>query len=441
MEIDYLSKMRNRLNDVSPSFCLAKWYQTTLHLFNGNTQSCHHVKSHRVPLSEIAGDPGALHNSSFKKSVRAQMLKGKFPKECQYCWNIEKVGEYSDRIHKSASAWAAPYLPAAAKSHPDKGVYPTSLEVAFSNVCNFKCMYCSPSYSSLWHKEIKEHGPYPTSRLYNNLQIMKLNQVDPLEGENREKYVQAFWRWWPEVAPHLHHLRVTGGEPFLSPDTWALMESLIREPRPHLIFSINTNMSMSDATMNRLLQKIPLLAGKVAKFTLFLSIDSVGSQAEYIRHGLNFERFVQNAYRLLGETPTPIRVSYMITVNALCLPGLSPLIKLIARQRREFPQHEIGFDTPYLRHPEHLSLFILPRSFQNYLEGVLNEMRQGGFISEEVQKIERILALMKSRPYGFVKRVIMRRDLLAMLREHDRRRKTDFRKTFPEYDRFFMSWL
>ena len=29
-------------------------------------------------------------------------------------------------------------------------------------------------------------------------------------------YVEAFWRWWPDLYRDLHTFRITGGEPLLS---------------------------------------------------------------------------------------------------------------------------------------------------------------------------------------------------------------------------------
>jgi len=435
MEKGRLREVRDRLDQVSPSFCLAKWKQVTLHLFNGNTQSCHHVQSHRVPLGEVARDPGALHNSKCKQGVRAQMRRGEFPKECRYCWNVEKVGEISDRIYKSADTWAWPSLKeSVADIHSP---LPSYLEVAFSNSCNFKCMYCSPVYSSLWEQEIREHGPYPTSRRYGSLLAARLLGQEPLPAADRARYVEAFWKWWPVVSPHLQHLRVTGGEPFLSSDTWRLLDSLIENPQPQLTFSINSNMGMTDDMLTRYLKRLESLHGKVKKATLHCSLDSMGAQAEYIRFGLKFPVFQRNLRRLLSESRMPVHVSFMVTVNALSLPGLVPLIQWIASLRREFPRHEIGVDTPYLRLPQHLSVFILPKEWSRYIFAAVAEMERQSFSSAEINRLERIGKLMDGGGFFRLKRALMRRDFVRMLSEHDRRRGTDFRATFPEYREFF----
>ena len=110
---DYLKKVHDDINEVSPSFCIAKWKQVTMHLQNGNTHSCHHPNPHYVPVEEIMRNYKALHNSEFKKQQRKLMLEGKRPSECDYCWRVEDSpgNHYSDRTYKSADGkWAFPYL-------------------------------------------------------------------------------------------------------------------------------------------------------------------------------------------------------------------------------------------------------------------------------------------------------------------------------------------
>lgn len=99
---------RSRLDQISPSFCAAKWLQVSLHLYSGQTHSCHHPASHEIPLKELTDNPSALHNTEFKKSQRKMMLKGQRPTECSYCWDMEDTpgNHYSDRVTKSSDDWA-----------------------------------------------------------------------------------------------------------------------------------------------------------------------------------------------------------------------------------------------------------------------------------------------------------------------------------------------
>jgi hypothetical protein len=79
--IENFQNTKRKLDVISPSLCVAKWNQVTLHLATGTTHSCHHPTAHHIPLTEIENNPSALHNTNFKKEQRKLMLEGKRPKE------------------------------------------------------------------------------------------------------------------------------------------------------------------------------------------------------------------------------------------------------------------------------------------------------------------------------------------------------------------------
>ena len=163
-----MQEFKNQLDSKGPGFCLAKWTQVTTHLGSGITHSCHHVGAHKIKIDEIENDPGALHNTEFKKERRQEMLNGQRPIECDYCWRIEDNSDhFSDRVTKSISSWSYPYLNDIINSNGTENIYPKYVEVSFSNVCNFKCAYCGPAFSSKWTEEVKEKAAYKFTEYYN----------------------------------------------------------------------------------------------------------------------------------------------------------------------------------------------------------------------------------------------------------------------------------
>ena len=69
----HLLEVKEQVDNVSGSFCAAKWKQVTIHLQNGHTHSCHHPKTHVVPLDEVAINPSALHNTNYKKEATGRV--------------------------------------------------------------------------------------------------------------------------------------------------------------------------------------------------------------------------------------------------------------------------------------------------------------------------------------------------------------------------------
>ena len=101
-----IDRVKPLLDDISPSFCLAKWLYVQIHLPHGLTQSCYHPPTHKIPLEELKERPSALHNTKFKVAERKQMAQGKQPPGCEYCWKLEKLNQTSDRLYKSSEDWA-----------------------------------------------------------------------------------------------------------------------------------------------------------------------------------------------------------------------------------------------------------------------------------------------------------------------------------------------
>jgi len=104
--IDDIKKTKNKLDKISPSMCMAKWFQVSLHLLTGKTHSCFHPPAKTIPLEELKQNNSALHNTLHKQIQRQRMLKGERPEECEYCWKIEDAGHLSDRHYRSAEWWA-----------------------------------------------------------------------------------------------------------------------------------------------------------------------------------------------------------------------------------------------------------------------------------------------------------------------------------------------
>jgi hypothetical protein len=127
-------EVKEKLDSKGCGFCLAKWTQVTMHLDKGMTHSCHHPAPHKVPLSEIKRNPSALHNTRFKKLKRKEMLDGKRPDECNFCWNVEdNSNSFSDRVFKSSEPWSISQLDDIKNSEWREDYNPRYVEVNFSN--------------------------------------------------------------------------------------------------------------------------------------------------------------------------------------------------------------------------------------------------------------------------------------------------------------------
>jgi organic radical activating enzyme len=449
-------EIKKAMDDISPTFCAAKWVQTTLILQTGWNHSCHHPAPHKIPLDELAANYKALHNTKFKKQQMQTMLDGERPSECDYCWTVEDIGNVSDRTFKTGSSWAWNAIPEILAAKTDD-ITPTYLEISFSNVCNFKCAYCSPDISSKWLEEIEQFGPYPTSNKLGNLEWLKSSDRYPYANKDYNPYIEAFWKWWPELSKGLKTLRLTGGEPLLSKDVWALLEMLEADPDldPELVLGINTNLNVPTALIEKLSATIKRLAPRIKAIQIFTSNEATGTQAEYIRYGLKYKEWHTNLEGLLATIPSNVTVSIMTTINILSLSTLDLLLADIIdfrkRHNQSYTNNKLVVSLNYLRWPPFLhpclayselkqsTIKKLTAIRDKYADGVFHsEGHYGVFAGEEISAIDRICNLLE---HGVVKDVeLHRQDFAKFVTEYDRRKGTDFLATFPELTEFYKTY-
>jgi len=431
---------------VSPTFCLAKWHHTTIYLQTGETHSCYHPAPHKIPLLELAVNPTALHNTNQKRDERFSMLQGEKPSGCNYCWNIEALGDdyISDRKERNASIYT-PERFAAIKAAPLANVNPQYIEISFGNECNFKCGYCHPKASSAYYKEIKTHGRYKVKNhgfSVDNLEIYE---------EETNPYVEAWWAWWPEVRKTLTILRITGGEPLLQQSTWRLLDDLEKNPLPNLELNINSNFGVKPILIERLAEKVNNLVtqGKIKDFKIFTSMDTWGKPAEYIRTGLNLDVWEKNFDTYLTKTSLPI--TFMVTFNILTVTNFQNLLEKLLEWRIQYngtdqnKWQRVRFDTPYLKEPLQYDMNILPKEefmiyMQSHLQFIKNnvdDQDRTKFSELEYEKFRRVVDYMGTTTYSDEKLVEGRKDFYTWFTEHDRRRGTDFEETFPALVNFY----
>ncbi len=443
------NEMQEKLNAVSPSMCLAKWQQVSLHLTTGHTNSCYHPPLHKIPTDRLEIDPSSLHNTPTKIAARKEMISGTRPAECSYCWNIEDTGNLSDRAYRSGEPWAAEHFDAIVNGDPAVST-PSYVEVNFNSNCNLSCSYCSPQFSTSWMKEVKKHPEgFPTIVPHNKMEYFSGERMPMLHREDNP-YVDAFWKWWPDLYPELKHFRMTGGEPLMDKNTYKVFDYVLENPKPDLHLNVTSNFSVEPKLFDKYMGYMARLCEgeKIEHFMQYVSIDTFGPQAEYLRHGLDFNRMLDNVYRFLEEVPYRNSVTFIVTMNMLSLPNLHLLLNEVLTLRENYSDtyQRVWFDTPLLRQPKWMTLQMAPYSLQDNLHALKDWMgdnmetvdtRFHGFKDYEVQRIERDIAWMRGGVESRFELLRRKADFYLFFNEHDRRRGTNFLETFPELESFW----
>ena len=436
---------KKRVIDIkSASFCGAKWYNATIWLGSGMTTSCHHPLPHKIDLDEILQNPKSLHNTTKKKLERLQMQQGYRPTGCEYCWKIEDMGSevISDRVYKTL-IYSDEDLNTAFQTDHNQDINLQTLEIAFDRTCQFACSYCNPAFSTTWVSDIRKNGPYQNlisdgrnhfTHTHDNSQLYKFGEQNP--------YVEAFFKWWEsDLHLTLKELRITGGEPLMSAETWKLIDWFKQNKgRSNTRLAINSNLG-HQVNIDRLLDSIDGLT-----IDLYTSNESVGSHAEYIRDGLKYDQWLDNVKRLVSSKKFR-GIHVMSTINALCLETLPDFLESIVELKRQFGKDYPNFTLNILRFPSFQSPLVLPEHIklknQKKLTDFLVRHKGHNYLHEhEIAHVNRLIDYLdkvKTPHSEAFDMPALLNDFKNFYDQYDLRRQKQFTKTFPNLAEWYNS--
>jgi organic radical activating enzyme len=440
----YLDYKKRIIDIKSQSFCGAKWYNATIWLGSGMTTSCHHPLPHKIDINDVQYNPKALHNTQKKKMEREQMQKGERPSGCEYCWKIEDMGKdaVSDRVYKTV-IYKDEDLAHAFRTPASTDFDLKTLEIAFDRTCQFACSYCNPAFSTTWVNDIKKNGPYSNlisdgrnhfTHTHDGSQLYRLGDINP--------YIEAFFAWWEsDLHRTLKELRITGGEPLMSSSTWKLIDWFkTNKGKSNTRLAINSNLG-KEVDLDRLLDSIDGL-----EFDLYTSNESLTTQAEYIRDGLNWGAWVENMHKLVNSGKLR-GLHVMCTINALCLDTLPEFLDLLVEMKKKYGKNYPNFTLNILRFPSFQSPLVLPdrlrTQYKNNLEEWLVKYKGHEYLHEhEIAHVERLINYLDvvKTPHNEAFDVeSLRKDFKSFYEQYDLRRGKDFSKTFVNLTEWYNS--
>jgi organic radical activating enzyme len=428
------------LDTLSPSFCGAKWFNSTIWLGSGMSTSCHHPPAHLVDKDKVRTNPKLLHNTPEKKEDRRKMIAGERPAGCEYCWKIEDMGRdaVSDRVYKS-KIYPIAALKEAYETPADADVNLRTLEIAFDRTCQFACSYCNPAFSTTWVKDIRNNGSYTGlvsdgrnhfTHAHGSAQLYKLGETNP--------YVDAFFQWWEtDLHRTLQELRITGGEPLMSHHTWKLIDWFKdNSGKSSTRLAINSNLG-AEVDIDRLLDSI---AGMNVE--IYTSQEATGAAAEYIRDGLDYPAWQANVNRLLAAG---ITVHCMCTINGLCLPTLEDQLLYLHELKKQYGRDQVNFTLNILRFPSFQSPLVLPNHLRARYAAELSELlykyQNNPFWHEHehnhLQRLIDYLDVVKTPHSDSFELPKLLNDFKQFYMQYDQRRGKSFATAFPELKEWY----
>lgn len=282
----------------SKHFCILPWCH--FHAWpNKDVMLCCVAKS-TSPVSKIEDGKSILDivNSDRYKEVRVAMLNDEPIPECERCYTLEALGEWTMR-NSHNGRYGEDLANVVKKTNSDGSIDDfkmTYMDMRFSNKCNFKCRSCGPACSSTFGKEVVEQKGYAHFAQYYG----DNEQVDMCKGNT----------FFEELTPYLNDVRevyFAGGEAIIHDEQLKCLDYWIENG---LTDQINVEYTTNFSTLKYKGRDMIEIWKKFPKVSIWASLDAMGPEAELIRSGTKWNNIVANIKRLKEEAP---HVQFQIT--------------------------------------------------------------------------------------------------------------------------------
>jgi len=266
------------MQKISNTFCPNKWDELNLNLNYNYAYGC----CKATPM---------IYQHNHEEVINPQkqnLLSGIKDPSCNFCWDTEAAGGVSRRNKQLKKFDILTYQQYVTNTLPLN-----LLEINLGNSCNLQCAYCNPSFSSLWEADIKEKV-YP---IFADRHVYKIKQKNKKVLDNNIETLNNI--------PHTT-LRLIGGEPLINGKFFEILELTTAK---HI--ALTTNLMVDRPVLDRLLS----YQYKFESMSIGCSLDSTKELAEFVRHGLNYDKFINNLIYLLDNAGrnTIVQINSILT--------------------------------------------------------------------------------------------------------------------------------
>ncbi len=284
---------------------------------DGWTRPCCLETSNHARVFPIS--QGILKSFNHKKIITLREdLKDGFSEKtrhaCYRCENLEIKNQQSMRI-------TTPFL---SEKRELKGI-----QFKMSNKCQLTCAHCGPDRSSGW---------------------AKLLNITPHVKKSFE-VTDEFLSELEQLLPQLEVIKFTGGEPFLDPDHWKILEFLDSKDKSHCELQYITNgISPFRSELWKGWKEV----------NCSISVDGFEKSYEWFRRGSDWRQLLDNTAEL--EKHSTISINYSVT----------PYTIFDFLKARDFWSKKYTFGYFPIIYPEHCNMLKFPRSYIEKLPNYKN---------------------------------------------------------------------
>jgi MoaA/NifB/PqqE/SkfB family radical SAM enzyme len=346
-------------------------------------------------------DLGEVQHSRYMQKLRQDFLDSKQPRTCRKCWNEERSGRTSKRMHTldrlkhiiQDETWDADAKPL------------QFLDLKLGNICNLKCRICGSWSSSTFAAEELQYIPNEQKKSSFHYTMLRRGAW-PRENP-------VFWQQMDHIVQDIRYIEFTGGEPFMIREHFDLLQSIVDRGIAHQVeIHYNTNGTQWPDHAESIWQHFRAVE-------IAFSIDDLGSRFEYQRTNAVWSEVEQNIQRFrdLRERCSNIQLQVCSTVNVFNVMYLESLAQWIDQQAFDFVYWNMMHEAYYF------SIGTLPDSAKSV---AMEKLRAANVSSQHYQEFQRIQDFMQQG-------ASLDGNILKMkIQDLDWRRNTDLRTHHPE---------
>lgn len=368
---------RARLEQISPSFCPLRWTYMQVDLEHGRVKACCKTPFQQVTTQELReSGRAAIFNASYFQDRRREMLRGAGHSDCNSCLEQERLGLLSYRLSEAGKEPHSTAVESIAAERPVGTAVPKHIEFILSTLCDLKCTYCGPDFSSSWAMDVRKNGAFP------------MLGDEPALAFAPAEFREIFWQWFDLNLPRFDYIQFNGGEPLIQREFYNTLQR-IDDARVALQMGVISNLNTPAASLARFRKVLPELMSR-HQFRLGVSQDSVGSRAEYIRYGLRWSNFDHNLRLLLREFSS-LEVQIAPTMSALNVTSFRRLLEYLDQLSDEFGPRVL-LRPSVVMFPEFLSPWALPIHYAAYLDDSISYLDRIGRWPEMKERLCELLS-------------------------------------------------
>ena len=353
-------------------------------------------------FSLLTADFASIQNSQAMTQLREEFLAGKKPQTCRKCWNEERSGRTSKRMHTLdrmkhmgiSGEWTTDAKPL------------MFLDLKLGNICNLKCRICgSWSSSQFATEELNDMHPDEDKKKSFPYQMLRAGAW-PREN-------QSFWAEIDQCLDHIRYIEFTGGEPFMIKEHFQMLQGIVDRGIAHQVeIHYNTNGTHYPEEAEAIWRHFKTV--EVA-----FSIDDVGERFEYQRTNADWAVVLDNltSFQYLQSQMPNLRLQCCSTVNVFNVRYIDQLAQWIVLQKFDFVYWNMMHDAWYF------SIATLPDSAK---AAITEHLRTADVPAQYREEFDRITDFMNNGAStdGFMTRM--------KIRDLDRKRQQNLRDIAPE---------